>query len=348
VLLGLAATVVVVAGMRAAGDLLGTVLLALVLTVTVHPLHQWLNDHLPWRLGTVVCLLAVYLLIAALAVALLAATARFASLLPTYEEQFNDLVDDALGWLSDAGVSADDVATAASSLQLGQLGGFVTDLLAGLAGLVGDLVFIVSLIFFMVIDDGQFPRSLAAAARARPRLVQSLVTFAHGTRTYLWVATVFGLVVAAIDTVALALLDIPVPLVWGLLAFLTGYIPNIGFVIGLVPPAVLALLEEGPGLMVAVVVVYCVVNMLIQSALQPKVVGDAVGLSSTLSFLSLVVWTWVIGPLGAVLAIPLSLLVRAVFVDADPANRWLVPLVANQDPDAAAPPRPARSSRRAR
>lgn len=350
VLLGLATTVVVVAGMRAASDLLGTALLALIVTVTVHPLHAWLNRKLPWRLGTVACLVLVYLSLLLLAVALLAAVARFATLLPTYAEEFDRLVGDALVRLEDVGVGQAEIANATSSLELRRLDGFVADLLGGLAGLVSDLFFIVALVFFMVLDDTQFPRALAVVGESRPRLVEALVSFAHGTRTYLVVATVFGAIVAVLDTIALALLDIPLPLVWGLLAFLTGYIPNIGFVIGLVPPAILGLLEDGPGLMLAVVAVYCVLNMVIQSAIQPKVVGDAVGLSSTLSFLSLVVWTWILGPLGAVLAIPLSLLVRAVLVDADPDQQWMAPLITNRpgdEPPAEAAPR-SRARTRAR
>ena len=82
--------------------------------------------------------------------------------------------------------------------------------------------------------------------------------------------------------------------------------------------------------MLAVIVVYSVLNLIIQSVIQPRVVGDAVGLSTTLTFLSLVFWSWVIGPLGAILAVPVSLLVRAVLVDADPCNEWLRPLVANR------------------
>jgi predicted PurR-regulated permease PerM len=82
--------------------------------------------------------------------------------------------------------------------------------------------------------------------------------------------------------------------------------------------------------MLAVVAVYCILNLVIQSGIQPRVVGDSVGLSTTLTFVSLVFWTWVIGPLGAILAVPLSLLVRAVLLDADPANSWLRPLVTNR------------------
>lgn len=83
--------------------------------------------------------------------------------------------------------------------------------------------------------------------------------------------------------------------------------------------------------MAAVIAAYCVLNVVIQSVIQPKVVGDAVGLSTTLSFFSLVFWTWVVGPLGALLAIPLTLFAKALLVDADPATRWMRPLISNKD-----------------
>jgi AI-2 transport protein TqsA len=121
---------------------------------------------------------------------------------------------------------------------------------------------------------------------------------------------------------------------WGLLAFITNYIPNIGFVIGVVPPAILGLLEGGWALGLAVVVVYSVINLVIQSVIQPKFVGDAVGLSTTLTFLSLVFWAWVLGGLGALLAIPLSLLMRSLLVDVDPKSQWLTPLLSNRSAEA--------------
>jgi hypothetical protein len=93
------------------------------------------------------------------------------------------------------------------------------------------------------------------------------------------------------------------------------------------PRGLLALLQGGVRQAVLVIVAYSVINLLIQSLLQPKFVGDAVGLSVTLTFLSLVFWSYVIGPLGALLAVPLSLFVKALLVDADPASRWLVPLI---------------------
>ena len=115
-----------------------------------------------------------------------------------------------------------------------------------------------------------------------------------------------------------------------MLAFVTNFIPNIGFVIGVIPPALIALLDGGPGLMIAVIITYSVINFLIQSVIQPRVVGDAVGLTALLTFMSLVFWTWVIGPLGALLAVPLTLFARALLIETNPRLRWALPLIAGK------------------
>jgi AI-2 transport protein TqsA len=143
---------------------------------------------------------------------------------------------------------------------------------------------------------------------------------------------VFGLIVAAIDAGFLWLVGVPLPLLWGLLAFITNYIPNVGFIIGLLPPALLALLEGGPRLMIMVIVAYSVINFILQSIIQPKILADAVNLSLTLTFLSLVFWTFVIGPIGALLAVPLTLLAKALLLDADPNTRWISDLLEGAPP----------------
>ena len=336
ILVGLAAAFIVVAGMRTLQDLIGPVFLALVLTVVVHPIRRMIGRRMPDWIATVICLVVMYAVLLGLALAIAVSAARFATLLPTYRDKFAALVDDATGWLTDLGVGADQLDAISGSFELSDLSGVVTSILSGAAGVVSDLVFIIALGLFMTIDSRSFPGNLATVAKVRPMLADALTGFAHGTRRYLWVSSVFGLIVAILDTTALYLLDIPAPVLWGLLAFLTNYIPNIGFVIGLIPPAVLGLLEGGPSLMLTVVIVYCLLNVVIQSGIQPKVVGDAVGLSTTLTFVSLVFWAWVIGPLGALLAIPLSLLTKALLIDADTETRWLVPLVSNVDESAPA------------
>ena len=330
VLLGTAAAVVTLGGLHAARGILGPLFLALVLTIVVHPVRGWLSRWVPGWLATAVCIILGYAIILGLAISITVAIARFAALVPTYADDADDLVADATAWLNDIGVDSDSIGTIASSFDLGALAGAALSVLSSIAGVASSLLFVLALCLFMGVDGRGFPTRLSDLASARPHLVTALGGFASGTRRYLLVSTVFGLIVAVLDTIALYLLGVPAPLLWGLLAFLTNYIPNIGFIIGLFPPAILALLDSGVGLMLAVIAVYSALNLVIQSVIQPKIVGDAVGLSTTLTFLSLIFWSWVMGPVGTILAVPMSLLVRALLVDADPANRWLAPVIANR------------------
>jgi predicted PurR-regulated permease PerM len=123
---------------------------------------------------------------------------------------------------------------------------------------------------------------------------------------------------------------VPLALVFGLVSLIANYIPSVGFLIAMVPPALLALLDGGPGLMLAVIGCFGVINVVLQTFVQPRFVGGAVGLSVTVTFLSLVFWGWVLGALGALLAIPITLLVKALLVDIDPRARWIGALLADR------------------
>lgn len=323
VLLGTAGLVITVAGIKAFADVLGPVLLALMLTVAVHPLPNWLQRRgVPSALAVVVAVLAVWAVLGALVVSLVVSVAQLSSLLPTYADRFDELVSNIDTALAAQGIGADDIEGMLSGVDAGRVFGLIESIVAGTLGVFSNLLFVVVVALFMAVDGMTYTARMKILGRVRPDIATAFSSFAGGTRSYLVVSTVFGLIVAVLDGAALWALGIPLPVLWGLLAFITNYIPNVGFVLGVVPPALLALLQGGPGLMVAVILVYSVLNVVIQSIIQPKFVGDAVGLSVTLTFLSLVFWAWVLGPLGAVLAIPVTLLAKALLVDIDPSTRW--------------------------
>ena len=332
ILLGGAAGAIMVAGLRSVSDIVAPAFLALVLTIAAHPMRGWLTRRgLPGWLATVVMIVTVYVVLLGLALSLVVSIARLAALLPQYRDDMSRVVENATDWLASLGVSEEQIRSIAEAIDLGQLVELASGALSGLLGALSDLVFVVTLLLVLAFDSAWFPARLADSERAGSGVGQALASFASGTRKYLIVSTIFGLIVAMLDVGLLYLLAIPLPLLWGLLAFITNYIPNIGFVIGLVPPALLGLLEDGLRGALAVIIGYCALNVVIQSIIQPKFVGDAVGLSPSLTFLSLVFWAWVFGPLGALLAIPLSLLARAFLVDADPQTRRLRSLLSGSD-----------------
>jgi predicted PurR-regulated permease PerM len=333
-LLAAASVVIILAGMRTAAWLLGPVLLAMVLVIAAYPFARWLRSKgVPGWLATTALIVFVYAFIALVVGVVVVSVARLASLLPEYSDRADALVQQVMNGLARFGVDRDEIQRAASGLDFDQISGAVQSVLGAATSLVGNIVFLLSLLLFLSFESATVGARRAQFAVGRQDMNDSLERFMRNTNRYLVVTTVFGLIVAALDVIALWILGVPLALLWGVLAFLTNYIPNVGFIVGLVPPALLALLEGGWGLMIAVIAIYIVIDVVLQSFIQPRFIGDAVGLSSTVAFLSLILWAWVLGPVGAILAVPLTLLVKAILVDTDPRADWVQALIGSVPSD---------------
>lgn len=320
----------VVAGLHAMAELVTATFLALVMTVTAYPLRGWVERRgMPSFVAPVTALVAVYGALVALTVALVVAAAQLAELLPAYRADLEQLVAGALSGLESIGVDSEQVEQLRSGLDLVGVLTQASGLVADLAGVVGNVFFVVTVVLFMTFDAGRFASNLARTSGSR-QLREGLLGFARATRTYILVSTAFGLVVAVLDMIALLWIGVPGVLLWGLLSFVTNYIPNIGFVLGVIPPATVALLEDGWRALVAVLLVYSAINVVIQAVIQPRIVGSAVGLTPTVTMLSLAFWAWVLGALGALLAVPLTLFVRALLLDSDPRLGWAAALVSGR------------------
>jgi predicted PurR-regulated permease PerM len=293
----------------------------------------------PRWLATTVLLVLVWTVLLAFVALLVVSAAQFAALLPDYSGRAEILIGDVVGDLNDAGLVSGQFSDLVRQIDYGQLVGLATDLLSRLTSAASTLLLLLSALVFMSIESSGFPRRIALVGTERPHLPVAMSLFTQGTRSYLLVSTVFGAIVAVGDGIALAIIGVPAAALWGLLAFITNYVPNIGFVLGVVPPALLA---GGWGELTAIIVVYSLLNFVVQTLIQPRFVGDSVGLSMTVTFVALLFWGWVLGALGALLAIPLTLLVKALLVDVDPRGHWLDVLL-REEPRA---PRTMRARRR--
>ncbi|MGH1562306.1 AI-2E family transporter [Mumia sp. DW29H23] len=341
IILTCAGAIIAAIGLRAFSGILGPLLLALVLVVAVQPLRDIaVRRGVPEWLATGISLLTVYAIVLGFGFALLVSAGRFATLLSEYEPEFQKWVSDVGDNLEQLGIGSAQVQDMLKSVDVSSLVDIATDLIGGVAGAFTNIFFIVTLLFFVATDAGGFASKLRRVPASGSRTAEAFGVFARGTRNYLVVSTLFGIVVALVDVLALYLLDIRDPWLWGLLAFLTNYIPNIGFIIGVIPPTIIALLDHGWGTALAVIAVYSAVNFVLQTLIQPKVVGNSVGLSGSLTFLSLVFWASIFGGIGAILAVPLSLFVKAIFVDVSPDRGWIGPLLSSDPLPPVEPPEP--------
>ncbi len=334
VVISLAAIALLLLQLRQLASIVAPLFFALNLMITAYPLQRFLvRKGVPAWLGAIIAGLAVLLVLSLMIFGLAYAVAAMVGELPKYSAEFTNLYNQSLEQLTRLGFDQTVLVNQLKGIDPNSIINVVTGLLSNASGVASLAVVILTTLIFMVMDSIQVEERLVAARSRHPRFVDGLQVFAQGIRKYWLVTTLFGVIVALVDFAILKSVGVPLALVWALFSFLTNYIPNIGFVIGLVPPALLALVEGGWKPAVIVVVGYSVVNFAIQSIIQPRVAGDAVGLTPTLSFASLLLWGWVFGGLGALIALPLSLLVKALLVDIDPKSKWVNTLVSSRIDD---------------
>jgi len=329
-ILVVAGLIVIGAGLRSAANIVGPVFLVITLVITVAPLSGFLVRRRwpPW-LASVVSLLVIYALLAMILGSVVFAAVRLVDKLPDYASAFQKIFDYLVGVASQLGFGQDQLKRLASSVQLSSLACPAQALVSGISGGLSLILLIVALVIFLAFDASSMPERLAVIRETRPHIAEGLNNFAGRVRKYWIVTTLFGLIVAVLDVIALIIIGVPLYITWGVLAFVTNYIPNIGFILGVVPPALIALLDGGVGSAIAVVAAYTAINVIVQTIIQPRFTGDAVGISATVAFASLIFWAYLLGPLGALLAIPATLFLKSVLLDNSVPASWVNALVSS-------------------
>jgi AI-2 transport protein TqsA len=323
-----AGVVVICAGLQSAANIVAPLFLVITLVITVAPLRSLLvARRWPSWLASAVTLIAIYLLIAVILGSVVFAVARLVDTLPQYASAFQQILASLLAVADQLGVGQQQIEQLASSVQPSSLAGPAQAVLSGVSGGLSLLVLIVTVVIFLAFEAATMSDRLAVVRDTRPHIADGLVSFGQRVRKYWIVTTIFGLIVAVLDVIGLMIIGVPLYLTWGVLAFVTNYIPNIGFILGVIPPALIALLDGGVGPAIAVVVVYTAINIVVQTIIQPRFTGDAVGISAAVAFLSLIVWAYILGTLGALLAIPATLLVKSLLLDNSVPASWVNALV---------------------
>ncbi len=324
VVLTMAGTVVALAGLKLSSTIVAPILLAFFLMVCFRPLGAWMESHrVPRFVSILSTILVIYGVLFVLGLCIYLAVARFAITVSQQSDQLLAFWQWTSGILQSVGVPTTDTGAMINLFSPERIAALAQSLLSASASLTSTLAFLAALVFFMALDAGNFAQRLRVAVRFQPAMSKALSDFGRSTRNYFAVAAVFGAIVAVLDWILLAIVGVPNAWLWALLAFVTNFVPNVGFLLGLVPPAIVSLLTSDWQHALVILIGYSVINVVVQVLIQPAVVGDRVQLNTTLTFVALVVWTFILGGLGAILAIPMTLLVRALFIDSRPSLRWV-------------------------
>ncbi|MDR0836931.1 MAG: AI-2E family transporter [Propionibacteriaceae bacterium] len=333
--LGVAGTLIALVLLREFAGIFAPIFLALNLVIAAYPIYSWLHSKgVPaWIAACVMTLAMVVILLIAVA-GLVWAVNSLIDELPEFTEEYYEVYYSALDLLRDFGIQTSGFTDIMSQANPSTIASVAASLLSQTWSVMGAMAIIVAALVFFAMDTPGWDERTRFAGRTSRHVSEVFASLGSGIRRYWLVSSLFGMIVAMLDGLALIALDVPLVLVWVMLSFLTNYIPNIGFVVGLIPPALLALFAHGWQTSLEVVIAYCVLNFVVQTIIQPRFTGDAVGVTASVSFISLLLWGWVFGAMGALLALPMTLLVKAVLVDIDPGAKWVEALISsNPGPD---------------
>lgn len=309
-LLALAAVIVIAAGMKAAAGLLIPFLLAGFITVICLPaLNGLKNRGLPGWLAISLILLVLLVGGYLLVVLLTASLDGFLSRLPRYEQRLELLLEELRPALVGMGMD-EEWLEMPRLLEPGNIMALLGNLAGGIRVMLSHGLVVFLTVIFMLLEAHTLPDRIRSVARDPERTSKLLAGFVQDLYRYLGIKALTSLATGVLIGVWLWIFDVDFALLWGVLAFLLNFIPTIGSLVAAVPGILVALIQHGTGTAIWVLVGYVVVNQAIGSLLEPKILGDRLGLSALVVFISLVFWGWILGPVGMFLAVPLSMMLK--------------------------------------
>ncbi len=307
-LVGMASIFVILFGIRGTASIINPILLAIVITITALPIPGRLTRRgMPGWLALVLTILAVVLLLGLVIATVFFSVTRLSVELPAY--------------MADAAVSATQivpaefmglelpVSTARLTIQFGPVAQSFAAAILDILVQFGMALFI---FFFMISAAMSLPGAVRLGLDPSAAIITRIGTLTGDVRRYMTILTGINFLVGMGNTIFLLVLGVDYALLWGLLAWFMGYIPSIGFIIALIPPVLLAYAQYGLSTAVIVLVGYVLINGGVQNFIQPKIMGQGLKINPVVVFVGLFIWGYLLGGIGALLAVPLTLLVLTI------------------------------------
>jgi predicted PurR-regulated permease PerM len=309
-LIGGACIVIIVAGMKAAASILNIVLLAFLLAQSINALPNWfMKKRLSSGLAVLLTLLIV--IIGGLAVLLLFGTsiAGLMEKLPTYQAKLTRLWDGVGAFLSARGVGISKLAPL-ERVKPDQIVQIAGALLGAVAQTLGNGLLLLIIIVFMLLEFAAMHQKLSSGEVPQGSLLRRFEEINKDNRKYVAITGLAGLIQAIANVLVLGILGVDFAITWGVLFFFFNFVPTFGFFMALIPPLLVALLDYGWQKALLVLVSWSVINFIFDNVVKPKFMKKGLDIPFLLIILGLIFWSWVLGPVGAILAVPLTLIAK--------------------------------------
>lgn len=322
-ILKLAGVVIIIAGLVAAKTIVIPILLAIFITILISPLLIWLQEK---GLNSALALLGVVMILIVVMslLGLLISTSLndFSSNLPIYEEKLRTTLASFLSFMHEKGFEFSE-RPIKEFVNPGKIALFASDIVKGFGAALTNGLMILLLVVFMLLEASVLPKKLQAIhADASSHAAE----FLQNVKQYMMIKGIFSFITGVLVYLSLLLIGLDYALLWGVLAFMLNFVPNIGSILAAIPAVLLALIQLGFIGALEVAVVFIIVNIVLGSILEPKYMGQGLGLSTLVVFVSLIFWGWVFGPIGMLLSIPLTIMVK-LGLQVNPKTQWIAILL---------------------
>ena len=326
ILITAAVFVIVVDGMRAAASIINPFLLAVFLSSLCAPLLYWLQRQgVPNGLAVAAIILGLLVVSLLLMIFVGRSLNTLAQQLPVYQERLTELITQANARLNKLGL---DMGTSPLTdyVTPGKVMSLVYYGLSLFRGLFTNMFLILLFVLFILLETAGFPRKLQAAFPDPEGTLGHFKTMTANVNRYMAFKTIFSLATGVSLWILLALIGVEFAGTWGLLAFFLNFIPAIGSFIAAIPAIIWALVQLGLPSALLSLLAYLLVNIIIGNLLEPKFMGHRLGLSPLVVILSMIFWGWVLGPVGMVLSVPLTMIGKIALATSED-TRWIAVLL---------------------
>jgi AI-2 transport protein TqsA len=322
----LAALIIIIAGAIFVKSIIAPCMLALFISIICAQPITWLEKKkIPKWLALIIVILGLILLFSGFSIFIGGTLASFSSNVSQYESTLKTIIISVIQYLNEHGIniSQDQVS---NFIQPAKILEFTAGALNEIFKMAGSTFLIFLIIFFILTELRSFPIKAKAITSVSGKSITYFSDIIQNIRHYLWIKTLFCLLTGIIVYVALLIIGIKYALLWALIAFLMEYIPNIGSLIATIPTVLFALVQEGIGGALWTLGAFIVIHNILGNFVEPRIMGKGLGLSTLVVFLSLIIWGFILGPVGMFLSVPITMTIK-IIMEHNEKTRWIAILL---------------------
>lgn len=331
-LIGLASVIVIVAGLKAAEAITIPIMLALFIAIISTPFLRMMTKHgVPSSLAVIIVLTVLIVFGGLLATVVSNSIDSFVRQLPHYQIRLQVMLTSLLPMMETLNLPVTREMLM-EHVNPSNVMGTVGKALSAVGSLLTNVFLVVFIVIFLLMEEATFPRKIRAAMPNANFTLDAASGFMARVNKYLLIKTIISFITGTLVTVWLMFMGVDFPVLWGLVAMLMNFIPNVGSLIAAVPAVLLALVQLGFGDAAVVALGYVAINVVMGNLIEPRYMGKGLGLSPLVVFLSLLIWGWLFGPVGMFLSIPLTMIVK-IALEQYEGTKWIAIMLGNDAPE---------------